>query len=308
MEHISVLLQESIAGLAIRPDKTYVDATLGRGGHSLEIVKQLTSGRLICFDRDLKAIEESKQVLSDHLDKITFIHGNFSEMKEKLMAIGIHGVDGIMADLGVSSPQFDDPERGFSYRFDARLDMRMDQSQPLSAWEVVNTYPFNDLFRILHRYGEEPFAKQIARKIEARRSEKTIDTTLELVDVIKSALPAKVLSKKGHPAKQTFQAIRIEVNGELDALEEILRQGIQLLNPEGRFCILTFHSLEDKIVKERFGEVSTLHVPHKLPVQNLPLAKYEFITRKAIVASDDELDQNKRSHSAKLRILRKRGD
>jgi len=307
MEHISVLLQASVAGLDIKPDGVYVDATLGRGGHSLLIARQLTSGHLYCFDRDAKAIEESQVTLADQLDKITFIKANFAEMEERLNTYGVHGVDGILIDLGVSSPQFDDPQRGFSYRHDARLDMRMDQSQTLDAWEVVNKYPFNDLMRIISRYGEESFAKQIARKIEARRQIREIDTTLDLVDVIKSALPSKVLSKKGHPAKQTFQAIRIEVNGELDALREVLDQGIRLLNPEGRFCVITFHSLEDRLVKERFNEVSTIKVPRKLPIADLPQAAYEVITRKALIADDEELDENKRSHSAKLRILRKRG-
>ncbi|TFG81282.1 MAG: 16S rRNA (cytosine(1402)-N(4))-methyltransferase RsmH [Erysipelotrichales bacterium] len=307
MEHISVLLQASIAGLNIKPDGIYVDATLGRGGHSLLIVEQLTSGRLYCFDRDVKAIEESRITLTKYLDKITFIKANFAQMEEKLHELNITGVDGILIDLGVSSPQFDDPQRGFSYRNDARLDMRMDQSQTLDAWEVVNNYPFNDLMRIISRYGEESYAKQISRKIEARRQIQTIDTTLDLVDVIKSALPSKVLSKKGHPAKQTFQAIRIEVNGELDALGKVLEQGIDLLRPDGRFCVITFHSLEDRIVKEKFNEVSTIKVPRKLPIAELPQADYETLTRKALVADEEELQGNKRSHSAKLRILRKRG-
>ena len=307
MEHISVLLQASLAGLDIKKDGIYVDATLGRGGHSLQIVQRLTTGRLYCFDRDAKAIAESQTPLSGYLDKITFIKANFAQMEEKLNALGITSVDGILIDLGVSSPQFDDPQRGFSYRSDARLDMRMDQAQSLDAWEVVNRYPFNDLMRIISRYGEESFAKQIARKIEARRQLQSIDTTLDLVDVIKSALPSKVLAKKGHPAKQTFQAIRIEVNSELDALQAVLEQGIRLLKYNGRFCVITFHSLEDRIVKERFNEVSTIKVPRKLPIADLPLADYEVITRKALIADEEELTLNKRSHSAKLRILRKRG-
>ncbi len=307
MEHISVLLQASLAGLDIKKDGIYVDATLGRGGHSLQIVQRLTTGRLYCFDRDAKAIAESQTPLTGYLDKITFIKANFAQMEEKLNALGITSVDGILIDLGVSSPQFDDPQRGFSYRSDARLDMRMDQAQSLDAWEVVNRYPFNDLMRIISRYGEESFAKQIARKIEARRQLQSIDTTLDLVDVIKSALPSKVLAKKGHPAKQTFQAIRIEVNSELDALQAVLEQGIRLLKYNGRFCVITFHSLEDRIVKERFNEVSTIKVPRKLPIADLPLADYEVITRKALIADEKELTLNKRSHSAKLRILRKRG-
>lgn len=307
MEHISVLLQASLAGLDIKKDGIYVDATLGRGGHSLQIVQRLTTGRLYCFDRDAKAIAESQTPLAGYLDKITFIKANFAQMEEKLNALGITSVDGILIDLGVSSPQFDDPQRGFSYRSDARLDMRMDQAQSLDAWEVVNRYPFNDLMRIISRYGEESFAKQIARKIEARRQLQSIDTTLDLVDVIKSALPSKVLAKKGHPAKQTFQAIRIEVNSELDALQAVLEQGIRLLKYNGRFCVITFHSLEDRIVKERFNEVSTIKVPRKLPIADLPIADYEVITRKALIADEKELTLNKRSHSAKLRILRKRG-
>ncbi len=308
MEHISVLLQASIAGLDIKQNGIYVDATLGRGGHSLLIAQRLTTGKLYCIDRDMKAIEESKLTLASYIDKITFIHANFAQMADKLNELGVTGVDGILIDLGVSSPQFDDPQRGFSYRSDARLDMRMDQSQTLDGWEVVNRYPFNDLVKVISRYGEESFAKQITRKIEARRQLRTIDTTLDLVDVIKSALPSKVLSKKGHPAKQTFQAIRIEVNGELDALQEVLKQGIGLLKPDGRFCVITFHSLEDRIVKESFSAVSTIKVPRKLPIADLPLADYEVITRKALIADETELSENQRSHSAKLRILRKRGE
>jgi 16S rRNA (cytosine1402-N4)-methyltransferase len=308
MEHISVLLQASLEGLDIKENGIYVDATLGRGGHSLQIVKRLANGHLYCIDRDEKAIDESKVTLAAYLDKTTFIKANFADMEDRLHALGVTGVDGILIDLGVSSPQFDDPQRGFSYRSEARLDMRMDQSQQLDAWEVVNRYPFNDLLRIISRYGEESHAKQICRKIEARRQIKTIDTTLDLVDVIKSALPSKVLAKKGHPAKQTFQAIRIEVNGELDALRQVLDQSIRLLKPDGRLCVITFHSLEDRIVKDRFNEVSTIHMPRKLPVAHLPQTDYEVMTRKALIADDEELSLNKRSHSAKLRILKRRGE
>jgi len=307
MEHISVLLNEAVDGLEIRPDGVYVDATLGRGGHSRKIAEKLTSGRLIAFDLDEQAIEETKLLLADLMEKITIVHANFADMKQELLKLGIEKVDGILMDLGVSSPQFDDPARGFSYRYDARLDMRMDQTKELSAYEVINNYRFDQLMKIFSHYGEEPFAKNIARKIEAARVKAPIETTLQLVDVIRSALPAKVLSKKGHPAKQVFQAIRIEVNGELDSLKQALSDGITLLNDRGTFCVITFHSLEDRMVKEMFKEVSTVYVPKKLPIAQLPQANYEVTTRKPIIADESELSENQRSHSAKLRILRKTG-
>lgn len=310
MEHYSVLLHESIENLAIKPEGIYVDGTLGRGGHSLEIAKLLNEkGHLYCFDKDTEAIEKSRIRLKDHLDKITFIHSDFCYIKEKLQEYGVDKIDGVLMDLGVSSPQFDQQERGFSYRFDSRLDMRMDTTQSLDAWQVVNHYPIEDLIRILYRYGEESFAKQIARKIEAARQKKTIDTTFELVDVIKSALPAKVLNKKGHPAKQSFQAIRIEVNHELDSLEIGLQSAMEMLNPEGRACVITFHSLEDRIVKEMFAAASNPpKIDKNIPIlpKDMPEAEFKLVTRKPILPNQKEEEENKRSHSAKLRVLQKK--
>lgn len=309
IEHISVLLHESIEQLAIKPDGIYVDGTLGRGGHSLEIAKRLTTGHLYCFDKDQDAILKSKERLKDYLDKITLIHSDFCNMKEKLQEYNIEKIDGVLLDLGVSSPQFDETERGFSYRFDSRLDMRMDRTQSLDAYAVVNTYSYQDLVRILYRYGEESFAKQIARKIENARNEKPITTTFELVDVIKSALPAKVLNKKGHPAKQTFQAIRIEVNHELDSLEKGLSDALAMLNSNGRACVITFHSLEDRIVKEMFASVSTApKIDRNIPIlpKDMPQADYRLITKKPILPNETEEENNKRSHSAKLRVVERK--
>lgn len=309
MEHISVLLHESIEQLAIKPDGIYVDGTLGRGGHSLEIAQKLTTGHLYCFDKDEDAILKSTERLKEHLDKITMIHSDFCFMKEKLNEYHVEKIDGVLLDLGVSSPQFDETERGFSYRFDSRLDMRMDRTQSLDAYTVINTYSYQDLVRILYRYGEESFAKQIARKIEAARNEKPITTTFELVDVIKSALPAKVLNKKGHPAKQTFQAVRIEVNHELDSLEKGLHDALTMLNPEGRACVITFHSLEDRIVKEMFASVSTApKIDRNIPIlpKDMPQADYRLITKKPILPAEEEEKNNKRSHSAKLRVVERK--
>lgn len=306
MEHISVLLHETVEGLNVKPDGIYVDGTLGRAGHSSLIVKQLTTGHLFAFDKDQIALEESKLRLQDDLHKVTFIHDDFKNMKKVLHELGIEQVDGVMLDLGVSSPQFDDANRGFSYRYDAKLDMRMDQSQSLTAYEVVNHYEFNDLVRILFQYGEEKFAKQIARSIEKNREVKPIETTFELVDVIKKALPMKVLSKKGHPAKQTFQAIRLEVNGELESLKKGLKDAIDLLAVNGRCSVITFHSLEDRIVKELFNEVSTVpKVDKRIPLlpDAIEEAAYRCINKKPILATEQELEVNNRSHSAKLRVL-----
>ncbi len=308
--HISVLLHESIENLAIRSDGIYVDGTLGRGGHSREIVQRLNrQGHLYCFDKDEKALQESSERLAEWQDQITMIHSDFCQMKERLAALNVFQVDGVLLDLGVSSPQFDETERGFSYRFDSRLDMRMDQSQLLTAWQVVNEYSFEELVRILTRYGEEPFAKSIARKIEERRKIQPIDTTFQLVEVIRSALPSKVLNKKGHPAKQSFQAIRIEVNHELDSLQQGLTEALTMLKPGGRACVITFHSLEDRMVKEIFAKVSRPpQIDRNLPIlpQDLPQAEFQLITRKPILPNQQEISENKRSHSAKLRVLEKR--
>ena len=306
MEHISVLLHETVDALNVNEDGIYVDGTLGRGGHAKLLLSKLTTGHLYAFDKDATAIEESKENLKEYLDKVTFIHHDFSHMKECLNEMNVQKVDGVMMDLGVSSPQFDDPNRGFSYRFDAKLDMRMDQSKSLSAYEIVNTYSFEDLMRILLKYGEERNAKQIARAIEKRRAVKPIETTFELVDVIKSALPNKVLNKKGHPAKQTFQALRIETNHELDSLEEGLKEACDLLDVNGRIAVITFHSLEDRMVKNVFKELSTPQfVDPKLPIKENEKEQPDFflVTKKPIESNEEELSQNHRAHSAKLRVM-----
>jgi len=309
MEHTSVLLNECIDGLNIKPDGIYVDGTLGRAGHSSEILKRLTTGHLYAFDLDKQAIEESNERLLKISNNFTLIHSNFAFIKDELNKLGIEKVDGILFDLGVSSPQFDDPERGFSYRYDTRLDMRMDQSQSLDAYKIVNTYSFNDLFRIIREYGEDPFAKNIARKIESQRAIAPIETTGQLVEVIKAAYPAKALSKKGHPAKQTFQALRIETNNELENLKKVIKSSLDLLNPQGRLAIITFHSLEDEIVKKEFKKVSTIEtIDKRIPIKafDMPTADFELVNKKIITAEESELEQNHRSHSAKLRIIERR--
>lgn len=308
MEHYSVMLHESIEALNINPEGIYVDCTLGRAGHSKEICKRLTSGRLIAFDKDVEAIAKSKLVLEEYKDKVTIIHSDFKNIKNNLEAIGVNKIDGFLMDLGVSSPQFDDEARGFSYRFNSRLDMRMDQTQELDAYKVVNEYEFKDLVYILSCYGEEKFAKQIARAIERARELKPIETTFDLVDVIKSALPAKVLSKKGHPAKQTFQAIRIEVNQELTALKKGLEDALDMLNSDGVGAVITFHSLEDRIVKQTFNSLCKVEVVDKripLRASELPKADYILVNKKPLLASQNELEENNRSHSAKLRVIKR---
>lgn len=309
MEHKSVLLKECIDALDIKPDGIYVDGTLGRGGHSLEILKRLTTGHLYCFDIDQQAIDESKEYLKAYSESFSVIKANFAEMYQKLAELNVTSVDGILLDIGVSSPQFDDPQRGFSYRFDSRLDMRMDQTQSLDAYKIVNEYSFNDLYYIIAKYGQEPYAKQIARNIEAKRKVAPIQTTGQLVEVIKEALPNKVKSKPGHPAKQTFQALRIAVNHELDSLEKGIDAGIKLLNHQGRFAIISFHSLEDEIVKHKFVSMTKIaDVDKRIAIKqkDLPISEYELVNKKAILATDEELDENHRSHSAKLRVLKRR--
>lgn len=305
MSHIPVLYHQSLDGLNVKPEGIYVDCTLGRAGHSLGILAHLTTGRLIGLDQDDKAIEEARIILKDYEAKVTLVHDNFSHLKSILKELSIDKVDGILMDLGVSSPQFDDPNRGFSYRYDARLDMRMDRRQALDAYAVVNTYPYERLVQIMLSYGEEQHAKQIARAIEKQRVIKPIETTFQLVDVIKSALPSKVLSQKGHPAKQVFQALRIEVNQELSILEQALIDAISLLNVDGRLAVITFHSLEDRIVKKVFAKASAITVPSKLPIMGDLKADYELIDKKHSRATEEELQENPRSHSAKLRVLRK---
>ncbi len=302
MEHISVLLPESLDMLAIKDDGVYVDCTLGRGGHSSEILKRIPKGHLYAFDLDKEAIAQSEKRLATIGSNFTLIHAPFEELDVQLDKLGVGKVDGILMDLGVSSPQFDDPKRGFSYRYDARLDMRMNQDQDLDAWFVVNRYPKEELLRVLREYGEEPNASRIVNGILKAREEKPIETTFDLVDVIKNALPAAVLKKKGHPAKQTFQALRMEVNKELPQLKSALQQGLARLKPEGRMAIITFHSLEDRLVKQAFAQVALpKKVNRRIPITSSETLEYRLVNRKPIVASATELEENQRAHSAKLR-------
>ncbi|WP_235805889.1 16S rRNA (cytosine(1402)-N(4))-methyltransferase RsmH, partial [Levilactobacillus koreensis] len=294
---------------AIKPTGIYVDCTLGGGGHSERILGQLTTGHLYAFDQDQTAITYNQQHLKQYVDegKLTFIKSNFRDIKNELNQRGITAVDGILYDLGVSSPQFDEADRGFSYQHDAPLDMRMDQSQKLTAWIVVNEWEFNDLMRIFHRYGEEKFAKPIARAIERHRATAPIDTTGQLVEIIKEGIPAAARRHGGHPAKKVFQAIRIAVNDELGALEDSLEQAVSLLDLNGRISVITFQSLEDRLVKTMFREHSSLpELPHGIPVipDNLQ-PDYQLVNRKPISPSPAELEANHRAHSAKLRILEK---
>ena len=310
MEHESVLLQKTIDLLAVKADGIYVDGTLGRAGHSSEILKQLTTGHLYCFDIDQQAIDESQKKLSEISDNFTLIKANFADMKTELNNRGIDSVAGIILDIGVSSPQFDDPQRGFSYRYDQRLDMRMDQSQSLDAYKIVNEYSYGDLVRILSRYGEEPYARQIARRIELKRSQGPIETTGQLVEIIKEALPAREKKKPGHPAKQSFQALRIEVNNELENLKKGIGDALQLLEPCGRLAVISFHSLEDEIVKELFKLASQPpHLDKRIPLKasEIPQSDYVLVTKKPVTADEEELERNHRSHSAKLRVIERRG-
>ena len=309
-KHETVLLHETVDGLDIKPDGVYVDCTLGGAGHAQYLLDQLgPQGHLYAFDQDMVAINNAKLKLADYIEKgqVTFIHQNFRHLKQALEELGIGQVDGIYYDLGVSSPQLDVAERGFSYGQEARLDMRMNQEQALSAYEVVNDWPYEDLVHILYRYGEEKFAKRIARAIEERRAQRPIETTTELAEIVKMAIPAATRRTGGHPAKRSFQAIRIAVNDELGAVEDSLEQALTLLKPEGRISVITFHSLEDRLVKQLFKEVSQgPEVPRGLPV--LPgqmQAPFGLVNRKPIVASPEELEANNRSRSAKLRILSK---
>ena len=304
--HKSVLLDEAIEQLHIKPNGIYVDATTGGGGHSSRILERLTTGHLYCFDQDDYALGRSKERLDAISNNYTFVKANFVDLKKELNKLGVYYIDGIIYDLGVSSFQFDIPERGFSYNYDAPLDMRMNQNQPLTAEIIVNTYSYEDLVRILFRYGEDPFSKQIARSIERERAIKPIHTTFELVDVIKKALPQKVLHQKGHPAKQTFQALRIAVNDELRVFEVSINDALEMLNSDGYAVVITFHSLEDRICKTVFKEVSTIEVPEGLPIMPDVEAKFELITRKPILPSEEELEYNNRAHSAKMRVIRRK--
>ena len=304
--HISVLLKETIDSLNIKEDGIYVDATLGYAGHSSEILKRIKRGKLFSIDQDSEAIKAANEKLSKISNNYTIIKSNFVDMKKKLNELDVYEVDGIVFDLGVSSPQLDEDDRGFSYHKDARLDMRMDQDKDFSAWDVVNTYSEQELTRILFTYGEEKYAKSIAKNIIKTRENKSIDTTFELVDVIKSSVPMKYVRDK-HPARKTFQAIRIEVNHELEILESSIRDALSMLKVGGILSVITFHSLEDRIVKNVFKDVTNIDPKLKglpnVPLEYLP--DYELINNKAITPSDEELETNNRSRSSKLRIIKR---
>jgi len=306
-KHYSVLLAESIELLDIKEDGIYVDATMGGGGHSSEILKKLTTGHLYAFEQDEFAINETSKKLAVISDNFTVIKSNFVYLKAELASRGITQINGIIFDLGVSSPQLDDAHRGFSFHQDAPLDMRMDQSAELTARDVVNKWEFNDLLRIFSRYGEEKFSKQVARKIEARREVSPIETTLELVEIIKDAIPAAARRTGGHPAKRIFQAIRIAVNDELSVFETALEDALELLKIHGRVAVISFHSLEDRIAKQMFAEVSKEDDAYRgmpfVPEEYMP--RFEVLTRKPIAPSANELEENKRSRSAKLRVARR---
>ncbi|MDY3281066.1 16S rRNA (cytosine(1402)-N(4))-methyltransferase RsmH [Dysosmobacter sp.] len=305
--HVPVLLHECIDALNIRPDGVYVDGTLGRAGHSREIARRLTTGRLICIDRDQTAIDAAQDRLAPWLDRVTLVHSNFDQLGAILEELGVAGADGMLFDLGVSSPQLDDPARGFSYMHDAPLDMRMDETQPLTARDVVNVWSEEELRRILFDCGEERYAPAIARAIVRRRAERPVETTLELVDVIRGAMPAAALREKQHPAKRSFQAIRIAVNGELDALPPMLEAAADKLSPGGRLAVITFHSLEDRIVKKTLQRLATgCTCPPEFPVcvcGRKP--KLRLVNRKPIVSGGEELEENPRARSAKLRVAEK---
>ena len=305
--HVSVLLEECIEALNIKPDGIYVDGTLGGGGHSSRIAAQLTTGRLIGIDRDPVALAAAGERLKPFADRVTLVHSNFDEMDTVLKDLGIPGVDGILMDLGVSSPQLDDGSRGFSYMTDAPLDMRMNGEDTLDARQIVNTWSYEELKRILYDYGEERYAPRIAGAICKRREEAPIETTLELVDIIRGAMPAAALREKQHPAKRSFQAIRIAVNDELGSVERVMKGAVPCLNPGGRLAVITFHSLEDRIVKNAMAEAAKGCIcPREFPVcvcGRKPQVK--IITRKPITATDDELAANPRARSAKLRVCEK---
>ena len=305
--HVSVLLEECIQGLAIKPDGIYVDGTLGGAGHSSRIAAKLTTGRLIGIDRDNVALEAAAERLRSFEDRVTLVHANFCVMDQALQELGIDKVDGILLDLGVSSPQLDDGQRGFSYMTDAPLDMRMNGEDTRDARQIVNTWSYEELKRILYDYGEERFAPRIAAAICRRREQAPIETTLELVDVIKSAMPASALREKQHPAKRSFQAIRIAVNDELGAVETVMKKAVPLLNPGGRLAVITFHSLEDRIVKNAMAEAAKgCTCPPSFPVCVCgKKPQVRIVTRKPIVSGEEELERNPRARSAKLRICEK---
>ena len=305
--HKPVLLQECLDALQIKPEGIYVDGTLGRAGHSLEIVRRLTTGRLIALDRDETAIEAAARRLRDYQDRVTLVHSNFSNLGQVLRELNIDGADGMLFDLGVSSPQLDEAQRGFSYKQDAPLDMRMDESAALTAHEVVNTWSYEELRRVLFEYGEERYAPAIAKKICAYREKRTIETTLELAELIRSAMPASALREKQHPAKRSFQAIRIAVNDELGELPPMLDAAEKNLKSGGRLAVITFHSLEDRIVKKKLQELAQGCIcPPEFPVCVCGIKpKVKLITRKPIVSNEEELAENPRARSAKLRVAEK---
>lgn len=308
-DHKPVLLKETIDNLCIKPGGTYVDGTLGGGGHAYEVAKRLSpQGRFIGIDQDADAIRAAGQKLSE-FDNVTIIRSNYCNIREELRGIHIEGVDGILLDLGVSSHQLDTPSRGFSYKYDSPLDMRMDQRSELTAGDIINGYTEAELYRIIRDYGEERFARNIAKNIVAVREKKEITSTFELVDIIRSSIPMKFLKNMGHPAKQTFQAVRIELNHELDVLRDTLDTMIELLNPGGRICIITFHSLEDRIVKAGFREnENPCTCPSDFPVCVCgKISRGRVVTRKPIIPGEEEMADNPRSKSAKLRVFEKRG-
>ena len=303
--HKPVLLEECLEALAVRPEGIYLDGTLGRAGHSLEILRRLTTGRLIGVDRDLAAIEAARERLAEFEDRVTLVHGNFSDLGDILQNLGIVGVDGMLFDLGVSSPQLDEPRRGFSYMHDAPLDMRMDETAALDAFQVVNTWSYEELRRILFEYGEERYAPQIARAVVRAREDKPVGTTGELAELIRSAMPSKALREKQHPAKRSFQAIRIAVNGELEALPPMLEAAVDKLRPGGRLAVITFHSLEDRIVKRTLRELARgCTCPPEFPVcvcGKKPRVRLE----KPVTPSAAEVEANPRARSARLRVAEK---
>jgi len=305
-KHIPVLLNEVIDGLNINPNGIYLDLTIGRAGHSSKILEKLREGKLIGFDQDETAINESKERLNKINNNFLLIHKNFVHLDEVMEELGIKEVDGILMDLGVSSPQFDEGERGFSYKVDAPLDMRMDQRNSLTAKDIVNTYSLNELCRVISTYGEDKFAYSIAKNIIKARENKPIETTFELVEIIKRSKPMKVLAKEGHPAKQTFQALRIETNQELEVLKKALASATKLLKSGGRLAVITFHSGEDKIVKDYFKSLTVVE-GNRIdgPMPDIKL-DYELVNRKVITASEEELSYNHRSASAKLRIIKRK--
>lgn len=306
MIHISVLLNEVMTGLTVKEDGIYVDCTMGGAGHASIILEKLTNGKLYCFEQDDYAINEGRDRLAKISNNFTIIPDNFVNIKEQLNSLGVYKVDGILYDLGVSSFQLDDRDRGFSYHEEARLDMRMNQNQALTAYDVVNEYPVEELRRIIFEYGEEKYATSIAKKIDYFRKVKPIETTTELVRIVTQAVPAHYRRKATHPARKTFQAIRIAVNDELNVFERSLRDALDLLDTNGRCCVITFHSLEDRICKEVFKEVTEDNMPKDLPIEDYKINKeFALVNKKVITPSPEELETNIRSRSAKLRIIQK---